>query len=113
MKIQITDNAKSDITNIFNYSRNLSSNYARKIVKKIYGEIYNLQFSPYIGRYVPELSNKHYRERLCEKYRIIYFISENSNTIYIQYIFCSKQNSELFFKIHKTELSNYLNQYFN
>ena len=113
MKIQITDNAKSDIKNIFNYSHNISSNYARKIIKKIYGEITSLQHSPYIGRYVPELSDKHYRERICENYRIIYYVSETNNTIFIQYILCEKQNSNLFFKIHKNEFFKFLNQFFD
>ena len=35
--------------------------------------IYNLQDSPYIGRYVPELSDKHFRELICEKYRINFY----------------------------------------
>jgi len=113
MKIIISDDAKSAITDIFNYSYNISSNYASRIVNKIYDSIYGLQKAPYIGRFVPELSDKHYRERICENYRIIYYVSETNNTVYIQYIFCGKQNSNLFFKVHRKELFKFLNQFFN
>ena len=68
---------------------------------------------PYIGRYVPELDDKRYRELICEDYRIIYFVSEKNNTIYIRYIFCTKQNSNLFFELHKKELKKFLNQFLN
>lgn len=74
MQIIISNKAKSAITDIFNYSYNISANYANKLLNKIYETIYNLQTYPYIGRYVPELFNfnMHYRERICENYRIIY-----------------------------------------
>lgn len=112
MQIIISDDVKHAITDIYNYSSNISPCYASKIVNKIYYTIYALQASPYIGRYVPELSDKHYRERICENYRIIYYISENHNTIYIRYIFCTQQNSSLFFEVHKKELLDFLNQLF-
>lgn len=76
MQIIISDDAKSAITDIYDYSYNISSNYASRIVNQIYDAINDLQDSPYIGRYVPELSDKQFRERICEKYRIIYYISE-------------------------------------
>ena len=56
MQIIISDDVKSAITDIFDYSYNISANYASRIVNKIYDTIYDLQDSPYIGRYVPELS---------------------------------------------------------
>lgn len=97
MQIIISDDVKSAITDIYNYSYNISSNYASRIVNQIYDAIYNLQNSPYIGRYVPEFSGKQFQERICEKFRIIYYISEKDNTIFIRYIFCGRQNSNLFF----------------
>ena len=110
MQIIISDDAKSAITDIYDYSYNISSNYANRIVNKIYDTIYDLQDSPYIGRNVPEFSDKQFRERICEKYRIIYYISEIDNTIFIRYIFCGRQNSKLFFKVHENELINFFNQ---
>lgn len=113
MKIIISDDSKSAITDIFEYSSNIAANYATRIVNKIYDTIYDLQDAPYIGRYVPELEDNQFRERICENYRIIYYISETNDTIYVQYIFCSKQNSNLFFKVHKKELFKFLNQFFS
>ena len=65
--------------------------------QKIYDAIYDLQDSPYIGRFVPDLSDKQYRERICEKYRIIYYVSETNNTIYVRYIYFIKQALNSFF----------------
>ena len=112
MQIIISDDAKSAITDIFDYSYNISANYASRIVNKIYDTIYDLQDSPYIGRYIPERSDKHFRELICEKYRIIYYISEKDKTIFIRYIFCGRQNSNLFFKVHEKELFDFFNQLF-
>lgn len=112
MQIIISDDAKSAITDIFKYSTRISTTYASKIVNRLYDTINDLQYTPYIGRYVPELSDKHYRERICESYRIIYFISETHNTIYIRYIFSTKINSKLFFEVHKKELLKFLNKFF-
>ena len=112
MQIVISDDAKSAITDIYDYSYNISSNYASRIVNQIYDAIYDLQDSPYIGRYVPEFSDKQFREHICEKYRIIYYISEKDNTIFIRYIFCGRQNSNLFFKVHEKELFDFFNQLF-
>lgn len=112
MQIIISDDAKSAITDIFDYSYNISAKYASRTVNKIYDAIYDLQGSQYIGRYVPELSDKQYREQICEKYRIIYYVSETNNTIYVQYIFCARQNSNLFFKVHEKELFDFFNRLF-
>ena len=113
MQIIISDDVKSVITDIFIYSYNISANYASRIVNKIYDAIYDLQDSPYIGRYVSELSDKRYRERICENYRIIYLVSEKHNTIFIRYIISGKQNSNLFFKVHEKELFDFFNRLFN
>ena len=112
MQIIISDDAKSAITDIYDYSYNISSEYASKMVNKIYKAIFNLQDSPYIGRYTPELLNKKYRERICGAYRIIYYVSEINNTIYVRYIFCSRQNSNLFFKVHEKELFDFFKYLF-
>lgn len=112
MEVKISDEAKLAIKDIFNYLSKISKDYASRMINEIYNKIYDLQNMPYIGRYVPELDDKHYRELICENYRIIYFVSEKNNTIYIRYIFCAKQNSNLFFEVHKKELIKFLNQFF-
>jgi len=112
MQIKLSNDVKLAIADIHKYSYKISSNYASRIINKIYKNIYDLQDSPYIGRYVPEISDKHYRERICEKYRIIYYISEKENTIFIRYIFSTRQDKTTFFEVHKNELFDFFNHLF-
>ena len=111
MKVIITQRAKHNLLDLFDCNANISLNYAIRIDKKIRSYIEDLQDAPYIGRYITEISNKHYRERICEKFRIIYFISEKENTIFIRYIFSSRQDKNTFFEVHKYEIYNYLNHF--
>ena len=113
MKIIISNNSKLSIKNIFNFSSNISTKYDNKVINNIYSTIDSIKFMPYIGRYVPEIPLKSFRERLSGNYRIIYFISEFDQTVYIKYIISSKQNSNLFFKVHKKELYDFFNKFFN
>lgn len=113
MEISISNRAQSNIENITEFTLKISTNYANRVVNKIYSTIYSIKNAPYIGRYVPEISDKRYRERICENYRIIYVVSEKHNTIYIRYIISGKQNSNLFFEVHKKEIFNFLNRLFN
>src|SRR5574344_735361 len=101
MEISLSNRAQSNIENISEFSLKISTNYANKVVNEIYSTINSIQDSPYIGRYVPELSDKHYRERICENYRIIYLISEKYNTIYIRYIIYGNKNYSAFYEDHK------------
>lgn len=112
MKVIVTQRAKHNLLDLFDYNVNISLNYAIRIDKKIRSYIEDLQYSPYIGRYVSEISDKHYRERICEKFRIIYFISEEENTVFIRYIFSSRQDKRTFFEVHKSEIYNLFNHLF-
>ena len=112
MEISISNRAQSNIENIAEFSLKISTKYANKVVNEIYSTIDSIQDAPYIGRYVPELSDKHYRERICRNYRIIYLVSEKHNTIFIRYIISGKQNSKIFFEVHKKELIEFFNQLF-
>lgn len=58
-----------------------------------------------------EMVFKLMRERICEKFRIIYFISEKENTVFIRYIFSSRQDKRTFFEVHKSEIYNFFNPY--
>jgi len=112
MEISISSRAQTNIENIAEFSLKISTNYANKVITEIYSTIDSIQDNPYIGRYVPELSDKHYRERICEKFRIIYFISEEENTVFIRYIFSSRQDKRTFFEVHKSEIYNFFNHLF-
>jgi len=113
MKVIVTQKAKYNLLDLFDYNANISLNYAIRIDKKIRSYIEDLQYSPYIGRYVPEISDKHYRERICEKFRIIYFVSEKENTIFIRYIFSARQDKTTFFEVHKDEIYNFFKSFFD
>lgn len=113
MKVIITQRAKNDRIELFDYNTKISLGYAIRIDKKIGLYIKSLKRTPYIGRYVPEIPDKQYRERICEKYRIIYLVSEKYNTIFIRYIFNARQDKTAFFEIHKKEILNFLNHLFN
>ena len=113
MEISISNRAQINIENIIDFSLKISTNYANRIVNEIYSTIYSIKDAPYIGRYVPEILDKHYRERIFKNYRIIYVISEKHNTIFIRYIISGKQNSNLFFEVNKKENLDFLNRLFN
>ena len=113
MEISISNRAQINIENIIDFSLKISTNYANRIVNEIYSTIYSIKDAPYIGRYVPEILDKHYRERIFKNYRIIYVISKKHNTIFIRYIISGKQNSNLFFEVHKKEIFDFLNRLFN
>lgn len=111
MKISVSNRAKSNIFNITTFTLNISINYANRVVNEIYSTIFSIKEALYIGRYVPELSGKYYRERICGNYRIIYIVSEKRNTVFVRYIISGKQNSNFFFEVHKYEILNFINHF--
>ena len=111
MKVIITQRAKHNLLDLFDHNANISINYAVKIDKKIRSYIEELQYFPYIGRYVPEISDRHYRERICEKFRIIYFISEKEDVISVRYIFSARQDKSTFLEIQKNRILKFLNHF--
>lgn len=113
MNISISNRFYNNMRSIAKFSAKISTNYSNKVIRDIYSTIDSIKHAPYIGRYVPELSNKHYRERICRDYRIIYVISEKHNTIFIRYIISGKQNSNLFFEVHKKDIFDFLNRLFS
>lgn len=97
MKVLISSEAHKDLSSIFEYISFDSLKYANETVRNIYLRITELENSPYIGRYVPEIPNKKYRELLYKSYRIIYNILEEENTIYVHFILHNKRNFKSFF----------------
>ena len=66
MNISISNRAYNHMRSIAKFSAKISTNYSNKVIQNIYSTIYSIKDTPYIGRYVPEISDKHYRERICE-----------------------------------------------
>ena len=82
MLIIISDKTKTNITQIYDYIANNSIKYAQ---------------SPYLGRYVSEVKDKRLREILYKSYRIVYTISEETNTIYIHFVVHGKMDFQTFY----------------
>lgn len=113
MKVIVEDLAKENVLNIFSYNSRYSIKNAIETNIDIQMYINDLANSPFMGRYIPEMSDKHFREIIYKKtrhsgYRIMYYVSEKTNTIYIFNIINSKQNFNRILKLH-----NYFNNYFN
>lgn len=113
MTIVVNDLARQSLIDIYYYNYQYSLKNAIDTNENILLHIYNLENSPYIGRYIPEISDKHFREIIYKKsrnstYRIMYYISEKTDTIYIFNIINSKQDFNRILRLH-----NYFNNYFN
>ncbi len=113
MKILVENLAKKQLIDIYYYNYKYSLKTAIDTSKNIMARINKLKDSPYIGRYIKEMSSKSFREIIYRKtrhsgYRIMYYISEKSNTIYILSIINSRQDFKAILKLH-----NYFNNYFN
>lgn len=111
MNLIIQNIAHDSIDALFQHLAKYSIKNAIKITDKIYEHISHLKFSPNIGRYVPSISDKHFREFIYQKYknsyRIIYYISKTTNTIYILYIADCKQDFNHILKQHNN-FNNFL-----
>ena len=103
MKLIISNDIRDDITEIYNYIAKDSLKYALETANNIYSRIAELENSPYLGRYVPEFSDKQYRELLYKNYRIVYDISEETNIIYIHFLIHGKRDFTSFYKFFKTK----------
>lgn len=113
MNVLVEDLAKQQLYDIYYYNYQYSVNNAIETNSIILDYISDLEDFPYIGRYIPELSDKRFREIIYRRtrqsgYRIMYYISEKSNTIYVFNVINCKQDFKRILKRH-----NYFNNYFN
>ncbi len=111
MKVLVEDLAKQQLIDIYYYNYQYSLRNAIETNRNIMLHIDYLEDSPYIGRYIPEMTDKRFREIIYKKtrhsgYRIMYYISEKSNTIYVFNIMNSKQDFIRILKLH-----NYFKDY--
>lgn len=109
MNILLSKSAYDSIDNITNFTLKISDKYSNRIVSAIYPSIHTLEYAPYLGRIVPEIMDKHFREILSNGYRIMYFISEKENFINVRYILSGKQNRTQFLEVHKKEIFDIIN----
>lgn len=100
MHVILSPMAKKNINNIFDYISINSPQYAIETTQNIRSLIRKLEISPHLGRYVPELSDRRYRELLYKSYRIVYSVYEDSNIIYIHFVIHSKRNFKSFYNTY-------------
>ena len=68
MQVLMSNEAHEDIDSIFEYISHDSIKYANETSEIIYSRIYKLENAPYLGRYVSELPDKHFRELIYKSY---------------------------------------------
>ena len=112
MNVIVENSANIYLDNIYYYNLRYYLKNALQIDNNIRLSINNLADFPYMGRYVPEIMDKHFRETIYKKtrqscYRIVYYISDITDTIYVINIINSKQDFNQFLK-----LNNYFKHYF-
>jgi len=103
MRVIISEEVRKDITEIYNYIAKDSIKYANETANNIYFRIFELEKSPYLGRYIPEILNKRYRELIYKSYRIVYIISERQNIIYIHFVIHCKRDFKSFFNTYNSK----------
>lgn len=81
MKISLSKLSLSDLSEIKDYIKKDSINYAKVFIQKIIDSIKILRDFPKIGRVVPEFKDENIREIFVKNYRIIYRIE--NETIFI------------------------------
>ena len=84
------DDAYNDLNQIYNYIFKDSEHYSIKTVNDIVDLVNCLNFSPYMGRKIPEYNDESKRELIYKSYRIMYRIE--SNKIEIHRIWHSARN---------------------
>ena len=112
MKVIVEDLAKNCILDIFSYNSKYSIKNAIDTNITIQTFINDLANFPYVGRYIPEMSDTKFREIIYKHnrhfvYRIMYYISNKKDTIYVFNVMNSKQDFKKFLKLH-----NYFKNYF-
>ena len=112
MKVIVENLAKICLDDIFQYNIQYSLKNALETDIGISQCFYDLSSSPYIGKNISKIPDKHFRKfiynKLRNSYRIIYYISNNKSYIYIIHISNCKQDFNRILKLH-----NYFNNYFD
>ena len=112
MNVIVEDLASISMDNIYYYNMRYSLKNALETDNNIRLRSNDLAHFPYTGRYVPEIMDKHFREIIYKKtrqscYRIVYYISDITDTVYLINVLNSKQDFNQFLK-----LNNYFKNYF-
>ena len=78
VKLNWREDANDNLIQIYNYIYEDSVYYAIKTVNEIVRRTDDLNFSPYMGRKVPEYDMVEIRELIYKSYRIIYEVQRDT-----------------------------------
>lgn len=113
MEVIIGTQARQNMYNIFSYNSKYSIKNAIQTNAGIKKCINNLASFPFIGRTIPEIYDKRFREVIYKKsrksgYRIMYYILPKNNTIFVFNIIHTKQDFS-----QNLKFNNYFNNFPN
>ena len=77
VKVKWWEIASNDLIQIYNYIYQDSIYYSMKTVNNIIDLVNHLEYSPYMGRKIPEFNQENKRELIYKSYRIMYKIEHN------------------------------------
>jgi addiction module RelE/StbE family toxin len=80
-KIKWTNQAKSDLYDIYRFIARDSTRYAQIQIENIQNAVSNLAIFPLMGRNVPEFPHLPYREILVGNYRVLYRFEEEKGQV--------------------------------
>ena len=95
MEIRISEKAKRQLRNIYNYYSENSIQYAEHFLEDFYNKIESLKEFPKMYGIIPQLEQLNIRKLLFKDYRILYQVDENIELIKIVAILHSKQRLQL------------------
>jgi addiction module RelE/StbE family toxin len=94
MEIRISEKAKRQLKNIYNYYSE-NSKYAEYFLEDFYNKIESLREFPKMYGIIPQLEKHNIRKLLFKDYRILYQIDENKELIKVVAILHSKQRLQI------------------
>ena len=95
MEIRISEKAKRQLRNIYNYYSENSIQYAEHFIEDFYNKIESLIEFPKMYGVIPQLEKHNIRKLLFRNYRILYQIDENEKLINVVAILHLKQRLQI------------------
>lgn len=83
MRVVWSEPSEFDLDDLYDYIAKESPIYAEQFIDQILKEVGALAHSPRIGRIVPEAGSDVIRERIVQSQRVIYFIDDKKEIMYI------------------------------
>ncbi len=95
MEIRISEKARRQLRNIYNFYSENSIQYAEHFLEDFYNKIESLIEFPKMYGVIPQFDKHNIRKLLFKNYRILYQIDEDEDLIKIVAILHSKQRLQI------------------